>query len=248
MFWNVLIISVITIPLVLLVLFVMGMTNGEEFSPDDFSRRSFYYNRVPLLKWTVIGKQYSDTTSDLEQTLLADGLIPPTANKTKVWHLSSDTAGTFDGYLTYECDARFLTEYLDLLDSNASPYWIAWNSKYPDTAKVFWPLVADLARHEMYLAVPDIMRYAMSVESDEEPEKFEDRLNELVANAYLDLGEIDLTADRLSRASDRLTRSIELVPSPEAYQLRADVFESLGQQTRATDDRDAAEKFTSAEE
>ncbi len=236
-----LLILVITLPVVALVLFVMGMTFGEEFSPDDFSRRSFSYIRIPFFQWTVVGKQYEDTTPGLEQTMLTDGLITPVKNKRKVWHLSEDTAGTMEGYLTYDCDARFLTEYLDLLDSNSSSYWDSWNAKYPNTAKAFWPVVADLARHEMYLAVPDVMRHAMSVESDADPKQFETRLNDKAAIAYLDLAKIDQAADRLTRAADRLTRSIELVPTREAYQTRAEVLESLGQKTKAEDDRAAAE-------
>ena len=233
---------VLLTPVFLLVVFGMGHTSGEEFSPDDFSRRRFSYNRVPFFKWTLIGKEFVDTTPALEQVMLSNGLIPPVSNNPQNWHLSSDSGSSLSEYESHDCDARFLVGYLDLLNEEGKSYWDSWNDKHPLTAKIFWPIVADLARHEMYLAIPDIMRSAMSFESDD-AESFQFMIDSLAAQAYLDLATIDQQENRNDRAVERLTRSLEIKPTKAAYLLRADVLESTGKTPAALEDRDAADKL-----
>ena len=198
-------------------LFGIGQTSGTEFSPDDFSRRSFSYNQTPYFDWIILKKSYSDATTPFEENLIIDGLIVPVINKTKNWHLISDS-GSRARFISAECDARFLTNFLDLIDDEGEDFWLGWNEEYPNSAKVLWPRVADLARHEMYLKIPDIMEFAMEIETDD-VKSFTEQLDELTAQAYLELGKIDLELEKFERAEFRLQRSVEGKPSPEAEEL-----------------------------
>lgn len=231
---------VLLTPVALLVLFAMGQTSGEEFSPDDFSRRSFSYNRVPYFKWTLFGKQFIDVTPTLEQTLVDDGLITTVKNNPQVWHLYRDSGTSFGEVRSPDCDANLLISYLDLLTPEGEPLWDSWNKKYPESAKVFWPKVADLARNDMYLAMPDIMRYALSI-GDDNSKLLAEQLDLAVGAAYVDLAKIDQDNRRFDRAVERLSRAIEIRPSSDAYLRRADAYQALGKNESAKQDRTAAE-------
>ena len=221
-------------------MFGLGQTSGEEFSPDDLSRRSFSYNRVPYFQWTLIGKQYVDITPTLEQTLVDEGLITTVKNSPQVWHLYRDSGTSFGEYKSPDCDANLLVGYLDLLHWEGDPIWDSWNKKYPESAKVFWPIVADLARNQMYLAMPDIMRLALSI-GDDDPKLFSQQLDLAVAKAYVDLAMIDQDNSQFERAAIRLSQAIEIRPSSDAYRRRADAYEALGKNELAKLDRAAAE-------
>ena len=227
-------------PVVLIILLATGYTVGEEFSPDDFSRRTFTYNRMPGLKWTIMGKHHDNTTPALEQIMVTDGLIIPTNNSPKVWHLCFDS----DSPHSADCDARILTDYLDMKDKEGDFYWESWNDKFPESAKAFWPVVADLARREMYLAVPDIMRFGMETENDNS-ENFEKGLDKLASKLYFTHGQIDHEQNQHERALDRMNRSIEIRATREAHQLRADIHEVIGNSDAAIEDRETAKKLNS---
>ncbi len=57
-------------------------------------------------------------------------------------------------------DAAILARYLDLKDDEGELLWLAWSKKEPKLAKVFWPAVAEAARREMYVLVPDLFHLA----------------------------------------------------------------------------------------
>ncbi len=187
-FWATLIFLVFAIPFGLLILIGSGSRSGEEFSPDDFSRRSFTYNRVPGLGWVLRKKRHMDLTGPLERNLISSGLIVPATNDPKVWHLCDDFSDSFPSKaVPIDYDSRLLTGYLDLESSSGGSYWDQWNDDHPQVAKVLWPMVADLARKNCYLGIPDLMRAAMAMESDQVTE-----FNRLVANLNLNEPDDDL--------------------------------------------------------
>lgn len=220
-------------PVILLILFAIGYTAGEEFSPDDFSRRRFSYNRVPVFNWTVIGKQYIDTTPALEQTLLSSGLIQDPKNSPQVWHLSQDSGSGSGRRESHDCDARFLVRYLDLTDDEGEQVWIGWNAAYPESAKIFWPRIAEMSRDEMYLKVPDLMRFALETQADQ-PIPFANRLDQLAAEAYAELGRIDLATERSERGEQRLKKSLDLHASESVARELADHYRQTGRENQAT--------------
>ena len=204
------------IPIGLLVLFVYGSVRGSEFSPDDFTRRHFSYQQIPWLNLTISGIEYSDTTPELEQTLITDRLINRkklAKGIKKTWHLYNDSAVPD----SHACDARFLTAYLDFTDwdsktATSTPFWLKWNEKFPQSAKIFWPTIADLARNEMYLSIPDVMRFALNIVEDQ-PKSFQSDLNDVTRSCWISAGEADLQSGRYQRAAERLCRA-ELIDSP----------------------------------
>lgn len=216
------------VPIGLVILFGMGHHSGTEFSPDDFSRRSFSYNQSPWFNWILVKKSYDDASGGLDRDLIADGLIQEELNDPQVWHLVLDLGSTENGLVSHDCDARFLTNYLDLTDDEGDYYWGAWNEEFPIAAKLFWPQIADLARHEMYLKIPDVMRFAMKLETDGS-DPFQEDLEQLVAQCYLEMGVIDLQLNRYERAKTRLSRSIAIRESDEAKRRLAECVDGAGE-------------------
>ena len=232
---------ILVVPVLCLVLLGLGQVSGVEFSPDDFSRRSFSYNQMPLTGWVVMKKVYSDKTSDLEKSLTADRLIRSVILKKKRWHLVSDFGSSV---ISHQCDARFLTGYLDKLDNDGNSYWDTWNTDFPKCAKVFWPEVAELARDEMYLKIADVMRVAMSVSKDD-PVPLGPKLKAVLSDVYLELGTLDIEQGKLKRAAQRLKKSIQHDPDSKAVES----LESLESQIEYSsgDDSDLDQSSRSSE-
>ena len=211
--------SIVALVITGLALFGAGQTSGVEFSPDDFSRRQFTYNQTPFFKWVIIGKTYTDATTTMDSSLVTGGFIKPIRNKTKVWHLISDSGTNSEFYLpSHKCDARFLTDYIDLYNEDGDEIWTLWNQDFPNSAKLFWPRIAELARDEMYLRIPDVMRTAMAIEKDE-PDKFEKQLDKVIADVYRELGKLDFEMQRFERAKFRLEKAAKLEPTDEVVEM-----------------------------
>jgi hypothetical protein len=193
----------------LMVLLAYGTVEGEEFSPDNFSRRRFEYMKIPGLNWVVRGIVYDDVTTDFENSLAVDGWID--CKPATTWHLCRESQRVQPA----ECDARFLVDMLQIkTDSSVHQYfWEEWNEKYPELAKVFWPLIAQMARDELYLGIPEIMRLAMDVKHREQlpsAEAFEAELKQQLADAYQQQAEFDQANGRAERSQARLQRAAEL--------------------------------------
>lgn len=231
------------IPIGMLLLFAYGTVRGSEFSPDDFTRRDFSYQQIPWLNWTVSGIEYTDITQELEQTLTTDRLIrrktTPQGQK-KNWHLFYDSAVPD----SHACDARFLTTYLDFDDwdsktATSTPFWLKWNEKFPQSAKIFWPTVADLARSEMYLTIPDVMRFALNIEQDR-PETFQANLNEVTKRGWVSAGEADFHSGEYQRSAERLCRAELIDSSGESNEKLTGRVAGLIEQCRSNVDQFAA--------
>lgn len=206
------------IPIGMMMVLMYGSVSGNEFSPDDFTRRQFVYQRIPWLDWTISGIEYTDITPELEQSLTISGLIDERKSKggkQQTWHLYHDS-GVPD---SHACDARFLTTYLDFSDwdsgtATSTPFWLKWNEQFPQSAKIFWPTIADLARNEMYLIIPDVMRFAMNV-TDDQLGSFQTELNELMRASWITSAESDLQLVDSHRAAERLIRAQLIESSSE---------------------------------
>ena len=229
-----------SIPIGMIMLFLFGTVRGSEFSPDDFTRRHFSYQQIPWVNWTVFGIEYDDITPELEQTLISDGLISrraPAKGKKKTWHLYDDVAVPD----SHACDARFLTSYLDFSDwdsknATATPFWLKWNEKFPLSAKILWPTVADLARNEMYLVIPDVMRLALNVAKDQ-PESFQSDLNKLTQKGWILAGESDLQTGKYQRAAKRFCRAELIDSSGQSDSQSSKPLAALIQQCRTKTDQ-----------
>ena len=88
---------------------------------------------------------------------------------------------------TVRGDAEILCSFLDATDSDNNLFWQKWSDKRNASAKLLWPLVADLARQQLYLLVPELFELA-SAESD--PNKLAAQLRRSLARQYLRLAKI----------------------------------------------------------
>ena len=191
--------------------------SGKEFSPDDFSVRDFAYRFEPITGTVLSGRTFEKNDAWQLPKLVADKFVKPVYKKEKTWHLISDNGNYFRG-VSADSDAHFLFEFLKLRDENDENTWTAWNSENPKLAKVLWPLIAEMARDEMYLVVGDVLTFVIDSEYSD-PKKFEADLRQEVAKAYLKLGKFDLENNDLESAELRLTKSTNFHSSDEAKSL-----------------------------
>ena len=137
---------------VLVMLF--GHCAGEEFSSQDFSRRSFYYFRLPLIKFQVTPIFRSGKSSVLVKHLHGTNLIP---SATQNWELARLDTGVGQ---PYEADELILCRYLDQRNSDYDLRWLVWTRKNPALARAFWPVVWRVANEDLYLLIPDLFHLA----------------------------------------------------------------------------------------
>jgi hypothetical protein len=169
---------------VLIATFLFGQHGGEEFCPDTFTRRSFYYFQIPLLGLQVTPILRDDTTNSLENYLLAHKLVPPNSTDNPRWDLVMARSA---GSRLVRGDAEILCSYLDATNDNQNLYWQRWSNTHSEAAKVLWPLVAQLARQQLYLFVPELFELA---DGESDPEALAKELNQSLTRQYLRLAKI----------------------------------------------------------
>ncbi len=240
--WVAVVLLMVT-PVGLFVFFFSGLVVGEEFSPDDFTRRRFSYNVVPLINYTFQGIEYADTTPVLEKTLVSDGLIltpPGSVGTQKKWHLVSDFKTPVN--VSDDFDAGILCQYLDLTNPGGENVWVVWNSKHPQLAVTFWPIVQDLARHQVYWAIPPIMRRALSLEQPNDA-LFSDYLVDATASAYIQAAQECQNREDHLRAVELFTLSIERRPGATALRGRAESHRLTGNEELGRADERSAKGY-----
>ena len=216
-------------------IYLTGWVNGEEFCPDDFSRRHFTYCSSPILKITFRGIKYNDSTPVFEQTLFSDGFLgtPPPV---KTWHLVSDSVSD---NRSADFDARFLCRFLDIKDENGESIWIRWNENFPHLAKQFWPIIADLARHSLYIDASKIMLRASNIEKSD-IDSFKKYMNQTAANSFLKKAASDMKNQKYQEAIPLFSKSIEYKPSKTAYLGRSECYQQTGQNQKSVEDKKLA--------
>jgi hypothetical protein len=205
-------ISIVVVFFALLVWASASYHQGVEFSPDDFSSRSFEYYQDPMTGFIFRGRTYS-ATYDNHPDLVTDKLISPRNISPKTWHLISEKS-SWTRSISHDCDARFLYVSLNQLTEDQTGFWEDWNSNYADHAKILWPLIAEMARDDLYLTLCKVMDAAAEKSATANLDDFEAELNQMVADAYLEQGIIDLGMDRAIRAKYRLEKSHKIDPNP----------------------------------
>lgn len=199
--------------------------SGKEFSPDDFTIRNFSYRYEPITGTVISGRVFSTDIFDSMPDLIGDKYIKPVYKKEKTWHLTEDNGYYFNG-ASVDSDARFLVNFLSLRDDNSENKWTVWNSENPKSAKVLWPLIADMARDEMYLVVGDVLSFVLEADVSE-PKEFQAELQQEIAKAYLKLGKIDFENNDLESAKARISKSIKYDSTDKANLLLNRVNDSI---------------------
>lgn len=236
--WAILSIVLLCIPAGIY-LYVSGWVSGVEFSPDDFSRRSFHYNEMPFFGVSVRGISYDDSTPVFEQTLLNDGLIVDPNRPVKRWHLVSDSWSDID---SPDFDARLLCQFLDLRNELSESVWIKWNEDHPEFAKEFWPVIATLARENLYLDVSELMLKAEGLGKSDVDEFRQFMLDWSIAALNKKANSL-LTDGESVSAVEVYTRSIEIEPRREALLARSQCYFEIGETEKGDQDTAAIEKL-----
>ena len=152
--------------------------SGREFSPDDFSVRSFSYRRSPLTG--TVRSTRKNRILDYCDSIAADGHIKVINTTPKNWDLCAENM-QFDSKLSAEFDARFLTHFLNY-NSNQ------WTTAFPELASLLWPEVATMARQGLYLYLPEILLVAIPEDynegDDRSVEEFKSQIQTKFAQAY----------------------------------------------------------------
>lgn len=151
---------VIAVPVGLLFLSGYSLVTGEEFSPQTFESRRFVYYRLPWFGVPFSKRTVLDSTSVPQQLLLSDGLVNDPGGEPR-WDLVSDN---WQPEHSADFDAAILVNYIRMEGAEGESFWPAWNDTNPGHAGVFWPLVAELARENLCLALPALFRLAMEIE------------------------------------------------------------------------------------
>jgi hypothetical protein len=181
---------------VLIATLLFGQHGGEEFCPDTFTRRSFFYFQIPLVGIQVTPIFRDDTTNSLENYLIAGKFVTRTATDNPRWDLVTALSA---GSRVVRGDAEILCNYLDMADDNSRLVWQHWSDTNPEAAKVLWPVVAQLARQQLYLLLPELFELA-SVESD--PKTLAQELDQSLARQYRRLAEIQEKLGNRERARE----------------------------------------------
>jgi hypothetical protein len=142
-----------------------GAVVGEEFSPDDFHRRSYHYWEIPLVHVQVTPLRTQDETNDLERHLVQNKVIARRKSAKPRWDLVSVRRGESEAP---PGDAAILCRYLDQTTEEGDLIWLAWTKKEPQLAAVLWPAVAEAARRELHLLTPDLFHLAQQAASADE--------------------------------------------------------------------------------
>ncbi len=168
----------LTLVLPLLIAEFVGCNiSGHEFSPDDFSARTFSYRRSPLSGY--IRSERKIEQHDLDCTaMIDDGYITVANPVSRRWDLFHESM-QYSDVLCEDFDARFLTHFLDYNSQQ-------WTKSYPKKAALLWPEIANMARDGLYLYIPEIMLWAIPHQYEDEGKRSFNAFEEGIATKFTD--------------------------------------------------------------
>lgn len=170
--------------------FLFGNVSGTELSQQDLTTRTFSYQQIPFLEWQI-GAVYHDYPTSPAADLAISQHLKPLGNGEQVeWDLVDFNEGT--GY-SMQSDAAILEKILEQRDDNRNYFWVNWSTQNPVRAAELWPAIQDLARSNLYIAMPPLMELYSSGATDSSliPER-----NELIVqNAKLAIDDAEARND-----------------------------------------------------
>ncbi len=209
-----------------------GRVHGEEFAPDTFERRTYWYYELPLVRLKISPVYRSVTQHQLEQVLTSGQYVvsKPPPNR---WDLVSVMRV---GRLWRQGDALILCRYLDAWDTdNSVSVWETWTKDHPALASILWPEVAILARQDLYFLIPRLFDRALATE---DPQTLQDDLKGLLARSYEELAATEVELQHLETAVRFYTDALRYEPArTSCLQGRARCYEALGRPEDADHDR-----------
>lgn len=136
-----------------LVALPMCRTTGREFSPVSFQSRDLTLYRFPGTNIQFL-PTFFETQSSLPIAPEILGNLK-TLSIPDTWHLYSTNSYGGDSF-----PADLLLNAITRRNAEDAPSWGAWSSQYPNRAAVLWPLIQSLAIANLYLEIPEILRFA----------------------------------------------------------------------------------------
>jgi hypothetical protein len=210
---------------------MFGAVSGQEFSPQTFTRRSFFYYQVPLLGAQVSPITRDNQTNSLENYLSAERLVTGAQSKEQRWDLVYTTSG---GGNLVEGDAGILCTYLDAKGEDGTLYWEAWSKENPELAKILWPVVSRIACQQLYMFTPEMIELAKRAR---DPARFQQRLHQTAAGQYLRLAEIQQQLANHGAAAKLLAEALTYTPDdPLLKQRHAAASEAAAAQSQSPGD------------
>jgi tetratricopeptide (TPR) repeat protein len=137
-------------------------------------------------------------------------------------------------------EARILSEYLDAEDAKGKRIWLDWSKNHPSLAKVVWPAVAQVARQELYLFVPELLILARNAT---DAAQLQSEIDQLLADKYLAFGRIQGQLSNHEAAVELFTSALTHAPTrAEVFVARSKSLSSLGKKDKAAADQLQAER------
>lgn len=172
------------------------------------------------------GRAYTDySLGGLD--LVADGYIKPRIQSPPTWHLILDNTDV-SGLESHDCDARLLVDYLRLSTDRGENVWETWNIDHPKLAKEFWPIVAEMARKDLYLVISDIMEFGLD-STTKDVDEFKKELLQTASEAYLKMAGIEFELSNLSKAKSLAEDAKRYQSSDKVDQLLAEINQQIAQ-------------------
>lgn len=130
---------------------------GVEFSPYSFQTRSFNY-RLSIFSGFSQGTMIVEPSAAFCSTDVTKYLSNSTQSPVALsrWDLVNSGSLTIDG--TFRGEASVLVEALQMFDSKANDtVWGKWSFDNPKLAAVLWPSIQELAIHNIYFVIPELL-------------------------------------------------------------------------------------------
>gem|GEM_PF-613874 len=189
-------VGVIVLALAVFAVSIFGRVNGEEFSPQRFTLRSFSYVQIPILRvqvWPVKFQKATGTSDALANHIRRSTRQNQLMNQVRQAPIRWDVVSLQEtGRSTYRGDASILTNYLRQPGAVGMESWMAWSTAHPKLANELWGIVGQLANEELYPIIPEVLEAARRLDAS----NFAPQLRQIVvkeckafANAYTKAGE-----------------------------------------------------------
>lgn len=177
---------------------IFGHVGGEEICPQKFTMRRFSYYQLPIIGTQispVVISKSSRGNGPLSTYLQSNKLLGPVRSKLRWDIVQIDETGRSAS----RGDADILAKYLEQPGAFGTEDWLAWtkNGANREIVALFWPIIAKMAQHELYILMPDVFDAARASQSARE---FTETITTNVPAAIQKLARAEATREETQRA------------------------------------------------
>ena len=222
-----------------------GWVVVEEFSPDTLERRTSTYVQLPMTDIQIWPAVQDTNTNSLEQYLITNQLVTVAA-KPKRWDVVryANSERKADAYsLCFYFDTPYDLVYAGvMMGGGGNPKWESWSRDNPAMAKVFWPIIIQLARDKQYNLIPELF---LICERAANAKTLKTDLDQHLLQKLLWLADMQIIDDQAEQAAKTCSTGITLFPGDKSLLTkRAEAYRQLGKKAEAAKDEKAASSTT----